>query len=636
MKRVQSRLLIVDQSLKGPGGHHFECAFQIAKGAIERGCAVALGTHRKFSDHQAFWEGLPADRKSPGSRSAVNSSLPPSPCEIFPCFNMTTYSRWTDLEGLRSPVAGKVSWSKRVKDWLRHQDALKRSFKDERVDSHLHEFTAHLTSPQKQVVRVFGRDLARFLTLAQATSDDVVFVSTISELEFLALGLVAELYPEICPGRWHAQFHYNVFSGRPHEYEVQRQRLEYRRAGQSLQRAFKGLSRVKVSCYTTSKELAAQYNDLNAGLFEALPYPVNPKFIRQSTSATSVDSSPVTQSPPQPLRITMAGGLRREKGQQQLRGVIEGISEALLESGQAKLVLQGGTTRRKRAQLELNGRSGNLKSRDQQPAWLEYVEHPLSEQAYVELIKQADIGLLIYDSRTYYARRAGVLGEFFASGVPVVVPAACWLAEQVASANQPYWRRLYDRGAPARTTVSPESRGSVREVTPGAATEAVIVRGRVETPVEPWKHLTLGWQSLVGASAGSESHLNRWSTTIDEQGEFWCLLPVLESWRAMPRRLSLRWSFSDTPVRVKELEVREVVPQTSLSVPWGKVGLVAADIEQVPELLKHMASVYPQFKAAAREYAVEWFADHKPAKTLSRLLPPRRAIVPVRHDRHAA
>ncbi len=636
MKRVQSRLLIVDQSLKGPGGHHFECAFQIAKGAIERGYAVTLGTHRKFSDHQVFWEGLPPESQSQWSRSPISSPRSTPPCEIFPCFNLTTYSRWTDLEGLRSPVAGKVGWSKRVKDWLRHQDALKRSLVDERVDSHLHEFTTHLTSPQKQVVRIFGRDMARFLTLAKATADDVVFVSTISELEFLALGLVAEWYPEICPGRWHVQFHYNVFSGRPHEYEHQRQRLEYRRAGQSFQRGFKGLSRVKVSCYTTSKELADQYNDFSVGLFEALPYPVNPKFMMRKASAASVDRSPVTRTPPRPLRITMAGGLRREKGQQQLRGVIEGISETLLESGQAKLVLQGGSSRRKRAQLELNGRSGNLKPRDQQPAWLEYVGHPLSEQAYVDLIKQADIGLLIYDSRTYYARRAGVLGEFFASGVPVVVPAACWLAEQVASANQPYWRGLYDQGKAARSTVSPESRGRVREVTPGLGTEAVIVRGVVEAPVEPWKHLTLGWQSLVGASAGSECPLNRWSTTIDEEGEFWCLLPVLEAWRTIPRRLSLRWSFSDAPVRVKELGVREVVPQTSLSLPWGKVGLVATDIEQVPELLKHMVSVYPQFKAAAREYAFEWFADHKPAKTLSRLLPPRRPIVPVRHARHAA
>lgn len=636
MSRIQPRLLIIDQSLKGPGGHHFECAFQIAKGAIDRDCAFSLGTNRKFRDHQAFCEGLQfeGELRSAGSNSKKRSLL--ATCDIHPCFNLTTYSRWTDLEGLRGPSSGKVSSGKRVKDWLRHQDALRRSHKDERVDSHLHSFTRHLTTPQKQVVRVFGRDLVRFLTLADATVNDVVFLSTISELEFLAVGLVAETHPELCPARWHAQFHYNVFSGRPHEYRIQRERIEYQRVGQTLGRAFKGLSGVKISCYTTSQELAEQFNELNVGLFEALPYPVNPKFAHAERSNPKSVRPNLRNQPQGPLRITMAGGLRREKGQQQLSRVIEGISESLLTSGQAKLVLQGGANRRKQAELELTGASGDMNSVDRIPGWLEYVEHPLAEKAYVDLIKQADIGLLLYDSRTYYARRAGVLGEFFASGVPVIVPAACWLGEQVASANRPYLQQLFEEGNASKSTVSLESRGTVREVNPGAVASAIVVRGLVESPVEPWRHLTLGWQSLVGTPSTSDCHLNRWSATINEQGEFWCLLPVLESWREMPRRLSLRWSFSETPVRVQELEIRDVQSADGKVMPWGKVGLVATDIEQVPDLLKHMATTYPDFKAAAQEYAVEWFSKHDPAKTLSRLLRAPRAIVPVRRDRRVA
>ncbi len=60
-----------------------------------------------------------------------------------------------------------------------------------------------------------------------------------------------------------------------------------------------------------------------------------------------------------------------------------------------------------------------------------YLPHPLERERYVELIRSTDIGLLFYDSRVYYGRRAGVLGELLACGKPVIVPAGCWLANQI-------------------------------------------------------------------------------------------------------------------------------------------------------------------------------------------------------------
>ena len=58
---------------------------------------------------------------------------------------------------------------------------------------------------------------------------------------------------------------------------------------------------------------------------------------------------------------------------------------------------------------------------------LEYFAHPLPDQQYVELIKTSDCGLLFYDSRAYFSRRAGVLGELLSCGKPVIVPAGSWL-----------------------------------------------------------------------------------------------------------------------------------------------------------------------------------------------------------------
>jgi glycosyltransferase involved in cell wall biosynthesis len=62
-----------------------------------------------------------------------------------------------------------------------------------------------------------------------------------------------------------------------------------------------------------------------------------------------------------------------------------------------------------------------------------FVPHPLNAADYVDLISRADIGLFLYDSRTYFARCSGVLLEMLCAGVPVIVPAGCWLADQVAA-----------------------------------------------------------------------------------------------------------------------------------------------------------------------------------------------------------
>lgn len=615
-----SRLLIVDQSLKGPGGHHFDCTLQIAKSAIRRGFALAIGAHRKFQDQQEMWRGIAGDLQEPEEPAAHPSTIDQT-CQIYPCFNLTTYSHRSDLGGSFSDAVEKTGWLRKIKEWLRHQDALQRSLPDRHIDQSLIAFTDHLTPSQRQVVRVFSRNLVHFLERTDAKPEDVIFFSTVSELEFLAMGLVAAVYPEKSPGSWHAQFHFSALTGRPHEYAAQRQSLKYLRARESFSRARTGFSNVAISCYTTSQELADQYNLFDRGRFEPLPYPVNPRFGQQ------IEQSQGSR----PIRITLAGGVRREKGQGQLAEVMNGVADSLLKTKKAKLVLQSGAKHRGRSTTDsgFRGESGA-------PEWLEYVEHPLPEQKYVQLIQQADLGLLMYDSRAYYARRAGVLGEFFASGVPVIVPAACWLGEQVQQVNRGYWRALFREGVPVTSNLVLQSRGSLGEVTPREATAAVVVRGHVADPPEGLRHLTLGWQTLKGPMSRGDYCLNRWSATIDEQGEFWCLLPVLESWQSIPLRLSIRWSFSEGSVQLRDLHLREVASTTEQPLPWGKVGLVAVDNEQVPGLLTHVVSQYRQYRAAAREYASCWFAEHDPEKTVERLFQPENKIVPKRMAKRAA
>jgi hypothetical protein len=55
---------------------------------------------------------------------------------------------------------------------------------------------------------------------------------------------------------------------------------------------------------------------------------------------------------------------------------------------------------------------------------------PLTSEEYRELLLASDITLLCYDPLNYYARSSGILVESLAVGIPVIVPGGCWLARQ--------------------------------------------------------------------------------------------------------------------------------------------------------------------------------------------------------------
>src|SRR5205085_10195561 len=71
-----------------------------------------------------------------------------------------------------------------------------------------------------------------------------------------------------------------------------------------------------------------------------------------------------------------------------------------------------------------------------------YHPHPLSTEAYNELIEKAHIGLLLHDAHSYYSRLSAVFQEYVCSGIPVIVPAGCWLGDQIAEENFQYVQSL--------------------------------------------------------------------------------------------------------------------------------------------------------------------------------------------------
>ena len=106
------RFVLLDHSLKGVGGHHFDYALHVLRAADELGYEPVLVSNKRFRGH---------------------AKLPPT-CRVMPLFRYHTYSKYTIFAGTKhkfasSSGAGQANepgslWTwmqalpRRAKDWL--------------------------------------------------------------------------------------------------------------------------------------------------------------------------------------------------------------------------------------------------------------------------------------------------------------------------------------------------------------------------------------------------------------------------------------------------------------------------------------------------------------------------------------
>ncbi len=129
-----------------------------------------------------------------------------------------------------------------------------------------------------------------------------------------------------------------------------------------------------------------------------------------------------TGGPGRPPHLVFAGGARAEKGYALLPALVASLV------GQARFTIHSGPVGTaadpvvQRAQRQMRGIAG---------AQLHLLETPLPPEDYLNLLQAADLLLLPYDSAAYGPRSSGILAEARAMGVPAVVPAGCWMADEV-------------------------------------------------------------------------------------------------------------------------------------------------------------------------------------------------------------
>lgn len=587
-----ARFFVVDQSLNGVGGHHFDTVRLISEAAANRGFDIVACTHK--------------------SLDAKKFKLPNA--TVRPLFRNTTYTDLSHLGALRETTRSRVPSLPqqppsglspgKFLNRLRHRSLVNRQ------DRYISEFAEDCQS-------LFQRETFDEL-------DHVLFM-TMNELEFMGLAAFLANNPTTIHANWQVVFHFGIFAGWPANYSSQKKQLD------SIRYAFQSsLARIpyhQLTFLASTDELAEQYNQLSIGYFQTLPYPIDQK-ISSDRATVSFDS---------PFQLTLAGGLRREKGKKEINKVVRGLSELKNEGTRIQLTLQ----KRKRkwyqpTDIRIDLPQVSDAPQNKEEPLLNFVKHPLDADAYCDLIQNTDIGLLLYDKRTYYARRAGVLSEYLTAGCPVVVPAGCWLSHQLAEPTFRYIDRVVDGHRVAKPLGVEEMKHSTNNVPQSGGVisfdqtrNPFEIEGDLERPVAgvvvqfDWH-----WPKHQGTYAkiefqGFDESGNLVSSDVQVVGHRKahsspCVLFVCSE---LERRFKvvIRNAYSDSPASIRELFVTPI-GQPGQRFAKGAVGYSFNDYHEVPQAVSEIIENYSHYASTAAEFSIQWAKQHDPDYTVEFLL----------------
>jgi hypothetical protein len=647
---------IIDQSLCDNGSHHLDYVDSIANAAQAEGFRVTVGANRSFRN-----------------QTSLGDSTLPEMVTILPAFRQTTYQGESDLAGLvqMKRQAQSVDRATLLARLVSRFQQKKRQWR------------------RRVLIQQFTADCFRFFAGKTLGDQDHVFFTTINELEFMGLALYLAKNPATVLPQWHLQFHFNLLHGRPPEYDRQLDRILAVR--DSMITGLSNLGYHNLSFYTTSRELADQYQRLGVCHFENLPYPIAKDFdparnhntgsarptIRLSrliasdsgfNRATSIEQAPMfrpgtwtsdkqrvpsqvsSNVPSQslalyapetaPLRVVCPGAIRREKGQQNyLQQLVDDIYDSCLLPEKVRLVIQRPVRKGLgKEKIELN--SPGI-SHPADGNWVEYLPHPLSREDYVNLIRTSDIGLLFYDSRIYYSRRAGVLGELLAAGKPVIVPAGCWLAEQI---SEPMFRHIESQLVqyPHQTLNLADFAWESQNVPAAGGRLAFDDQkhpfrfGFEITDDSSFAVLAFDWHWPQEKGVYCRVEVEQWNgedqllktdhqivghRSVAKMGSARGNVKVLFNLvpEAKRVRFILNNAFHNSTASIQNVTVALATGSRQSPLPISSVGVIAADQSQLGNCLTEILTHHQHYQNTANAHAKTWYWEHDPLRTVRRL-----------------
>lgn len=560
------KFVLIDHSMRDLGGHYYTYASCVLPAAERAGFQPILAMHREFRDLAAL----------------------PSSWQSHPVFRHKSYSQRYVETGSANGTLG--SWWSRTRSKWRARE-------------------------RGRLAESFAEDCATLLSKVVLEPGDHVFFASASEIDLEGLAMFLQRAPaRYRQIHWHLQIHLGIFEGRDPDYADQLARRQFMR--EIFLHALERVPEHPIHLYCTTRELTAQYEYLDVAPFHTLPYPVHPLFLLPTPAKTSSDS----------VRIACLGHSRREKGYRELPIVVRKLWNEYLSKGRAQLVMQ---TRRRDLRRALDSTVSDLGAHSTTPP-IVYAPFPLDLQRYAELVRSADIGLLLYDSTRYYARCSGVLLEMLSAGVPVIVPGGCWLSEQIHDENQRHLRDIAAFATPLKQIGREALRWQLAAVT-GAAISFTDAGASCDFDLAPGaRSLLLKLRWLEPSTHGTYAQLEL--EQFDPRGELLTSFAAIVGPGSDPSsvhalfhlhenasRARLKWrnAWDDGTITVDSIEARLYAEHH----PAGSVGLTAANMDQSGELLDdvllHMDHYRSRSAAFAGRCAQYFNADQIVAQLLS-------------------
>ncbi len=695
---VLSRLIIVDQSLKGLGGHHFDYVSQISQAAARRGAEVIVVAHQQFTNHSTLQHYA----------------------RILPHFRQTTYSRYSLLAGLRAMHRRPALFEEAAPKILVPPDIRPRGVSNSAEDPvesspqsrplaalsrnwqrvlergqyllrSIRRFASRVqdSGGRARGIQTFSTDCARLFPKLGLLATDHVFFTTINDLELAGLLVYWMGSPESYLPHWHLQFHFDAFRGRTPEYRKQYRTLD------PLRCLFEDIDNAvpthQLHYYATTAAIADQYQRLASHPISELVYPISDAFRLRQTEALRIapefdevhetdllrasdanfklagrlgttrqhdnPNSLVAAEPailrstsenfPPPnlwspdatgIPIVVAGGVRAEKGQKGLHEIWTELHQQILAPGLGFLVCQR-KENPKWYQKRFSIKSTRLA--DPSDHQVQYLPHPLSTPQYQELIRRAGIGLLTYDPNSYANRRAGIFGEYLASGVPTLVPTGTWMADQLATYQFNYQQQLLREHSSNVCWSHSDFDWTPWNVPTGSGgitfdgNDVPAYAWSPELPPDPLldstnRLLSVRFHWVWPKEAGTYCRIEILfydkqrqvigldSSSVGQQHPNTAQMALFRiPAHATHFRLGLKNGFHDRNATIQRLLVDVMNP--GQDVPIGTVGLTYDSLAQIPARLTELCTHHDHYRQTVRQIADAWFLQHDPTATVAQL-----------------
>ena len=566
------RFVLLDNSLIEVGGHFLEHAVSLLKAAALADLQPVLATNRAFEQREAV----------------------PSGWLVYPIF------RYTALDPHSSFIAQP---EKRIAAPSRPG---------------LRLFLKHGLRRRKRI-RSFAASCDRLFTEIGLEQDDHVCLPFCTELSLLGVLKYLNRCPDAANATWHLYYHSSCLQGRPADWAAQERQANGMK--QALRQSEELAEQGRIRFYATTPHVCDSLNQLSQVPFRYLPFPV----------AVDRQASPTNQPGGPPLRLVLGGQPRAEKGVADRAEYVRSLWTCGLSSGQLQLRMQ---QQPGAPPLEVppEVQHGLLHN---EPSPVVFAPYPLSTEGYRKFLRSADVGLLMYDSVAYYSRISSVMLELLCSGIPVIVPAGCWMGEIVAEANARYLERVSQLWQPVTVIGMPQVSQAERQ----------SALDRIAGPDPQCKHVETGATRIPRDAsvwcprfywAGPESpgtYLRLDVLQTDSHGETvkrWTMVLHRSAGTSLSTALfvlhtqarTIHWSVSNayTDVAPPQGQLDSRFFSRPTAVPSGAIGLVAVDRTQVPALVTEIMAHYEHYRQAAGVYGAKLATRHTVAKHMSQLL----------------